>query len=94
MWTPYAMVMMWYIVTDGAYIHPLLASIPSMVTKTSSCVIPLVYLGRSKNIRKAVLDMYPWCRSTSIHNGGVSEHVEGFNLNGVVLFSKNKTTTH
>lgn len=94
MWTPYAIVMMWYIVTNDAYIHPLLASIPSMVTKTSSCFIPLVYLGRSKHIRKAVLDMYPWLRSTNIQNGAISEHVEDLNLNGVVLFSKNKTTTH
>lgn len=61
-WTPYVAILIWSVFkTDDIPI--LISAIPTMLTKTGSCLTPLVYLGRDRKMRKVAKDVIPCLKS-------------------------------
>lgn len=61
-WTPYSAILIWSVV-KSAHIPVLTSAIPTMLTKTGSCLTPLVYLWRNRKMQKVVMEIYPCLKS-------------------------------
>ncbi|XP_076088429.1 rhodopsin-like [Mytilus galloprovincialis] len=63
-YSPYAILLFWKILNKDVTMDPMLMAIPSMMTKIGGIFTPFVYLGRNKNIRQQVLDLYAFFKQS------------------------------
>ncbi len=75
-WTPYAVVMMIQAFGDRSLITPMVAQIPSILTKTASSYNPFVFAISHPKYREELAKRFPKLGIGEVKNGGNSNNTE------------------